>query len=351
MTIEENFKKSFGMEFKDIEEQLRQYVQKFSFLMEKRTLTREYALDRDVRVDKMTDGESQTVLADLLINLGRFEDAEKRLQKAAAGQEIPASAKAALGWVSFLNKRPEMAETRLQEATRVDPGNYRGNLYLARALASKGRQEDALAAYKKAAESGEATAQLYAEIADLYVDMQRDGEAIEAFKKALNLEADNARYFRSVTYAYLRRGEWKFASMSAMTYLRDEGWRDDSSPYMVLAGLFGYLHTNSEPDVKRVLTQALERLDKANWPYPVFEYLNGARDSASLIEAAGTDNDKLTEAHAYIGINLAIQDKKDEAATHLSWVVENGNKRFVEYPWAASELKRIVEPEGPSVAK
>jgi hypothetical protein len=53
-----------------------------------------------------------------------------------------------------------------------------------------------------------------------------------------------------------------------------------------------------------------------------------------------TDNDKMTEARAYIGMNLLLSGKTDTAQPYLRWVVENGNKNFHEYLFAKSALER-----------
>jgi lipoprotein NlpI len=59
-----------------------------------------------------------------------------------------------------------------------------------------------------------------------------------------------------------------------------------------------------------------------------------------------TDNDKLTEAHAYIGLDLSLEGRDEAALTHLKWVRENGNRNFVEYPLALGEIARIEARAG-----
>jgi hypothetical protein len=55
-----------------------------------------------------------------------------------------------------------------------------------------------------------------------------------------------------------------------------------------------------------------------------------------------TDNDKKTEAPTYLGMDLLLKEKNDEAKTHFAWIKEYGNKRFFEYPLAVEELKRLT---------
>jgi lipoprotein NlpI len=65
--------------------------------------------------------------------------------------------------------------------------------------------------------------------------------------------------------------------------------------------------------------------------------------------ALATDNDKQTEAHAYLGLDLVHAGKREAAREHLEWVVANGNKDFLEVQLAAAELKRLnAAPASPA---
>ncbi len=69
-------------------------------------------------------------------------------------------------------------------------------------------------------------------------------------------------------------------------------------------------------------------------------YLSGELKEADLFSLA-TDNDKLTEAHAYVGLNLSLKGNTEPALSHLKWVKESGNKNFVEYALALAEIERL----------
>ena len=51
--------------------------------------------------------------------------------------------------------------------------------------------------------------------------------------------------------------------------------------------------------------------------------------------------DKMTEARCYLGVDLSLSGRPQEALPHLRWVQENGNKDFLEYLLALSELHRL----------
>ena len=77
-------------------------------------------------------------------------------------------------------------------------------------------------------------------------------------------------------------------------------------------------------------------------------YLRGDLTADALLAQAGSNNDRLTEAHGYLGMDLLLKDQKDGALQQLRWVQDHGNKRFIEYTLATIELKRI---EGGAQAK
>ncbi|HEX8396510.1 MAG TPA: hypothetical protein VF644_03745 [Pyrinomonadaceae bacterium] len=84
---------------------------------------------------------------------------------------------------------------------------------------------------------------------------------------------------------------------------------------------------------------AAKNTDEKRWAAPAIQYLLGKMTADNLLKLA-TDNDKMTEARAYIGINLLLSGKTEAALPHLRWVVENGNKNFHEYRFAKSALER-----------
>ena len=69
--------------------------------------------------------------------------------------------------------------------------------------------------------------------------------------------------------------------------------------------------------------------------------LSASPRTADELLRLATDNDKKSEAHTYIGMNLRLKGADDEARPHFEWVKEYGNKRFYEYPLAIEELKRM----------
>ena len=85
------------------------------------------------------------------------------------------------------------------------------------------------------------------------------------------------------------------------------------------------------------------------WPFPVFRYLRREIDEKTLL-AAATDNEKMTQARTYLGLDLELAGRTDEVAAQFHWVQERGNKNLPEYDIAVAELKRLPGKTGPPVA-
>ena len=71
------------------------------------------------------------------------------------------------------------------------------------------------------------------------------------------------------------------------------------------------------------------------------KYLRGEIDESKLL-AAATDNDKLTEARCFLGLDMEQKGRKEEALAHFRWVKEHGNPGFYEYTIAQAELDRLT---------
>jgi lipoprotein NlpI len=157
----------------------------------------------------------------------------------------------------------------------------------------------------------------------------------------VRLDPKNPYTYRTRSYLYLRRAYGVMAASDAVNYLKRQGWRDSHSAYMAVAAYLGFTQQRRDnPFAAKVLEDAAARLDATEWPYPVIQYLRREITAEKLLSLA-TDNDKLTEAHAYVGLNLSLAGSTEAALPHLRWVRENGNKNFVEYPLAVEEIGRI----------
>ena len=71
----------------------------------------------------------------------------------------------------------------------------------------------------------------------------------------------------------------------------------------------------------------------------MIRYLRGELDQTAML-AAASDNDKMTVAHFYLGLNLAL-GRYEEATEHYRWVKEHGNPSVFQFTHALAELDKL----------
>ena len=309
-------------------------------------------------------------------NMGRMSDALEPLKTAVRLDPNNAAAHLNLGraLASFRHFDEGLAE--MNEAKRLSPNNAVvhneiGNLL----LQGFGKFDDALAAYIEARRLNPNLPYVHHNIGLLFMKRGRFLEAIPPFEEALRLDPRyrNARYYladaytkthsydkaidswtkfleivpngpdaltnRSWTYLY-EGGHGREAAADARTFLEVHGWQKTTSPYLAIMANLGYREAGLNEEAQSILEEASNKIKTASWPFGIIRYLRGELSAEELLQLA-TDNDKKTEAHAYMGMDLLLNGKNNEAGTHFEWVKEYGNKRFFEYPLAIEELKRL----------
>ena len=307
-------------------------------------------------------------------NMGRLADALDPLTAAVGLEPQNAVAHLNLGITLAALRRPEDAMIELNEAKRLNPQSARIHNEVGNVLHNSFAQiEGALAAYREAARLDSSVPAVHHNIGLMLMRLGRVGEAIEPLNEALRLDPDyrNARYHLSHAYTQLGRYDeaidswtkflelvpngtealhnraWNYmyagrqgaaAATDARSFLRTAGWRDRSSPFMVLVANLGYRQSGAE--ARGILDEAAARLNTAVWPYPVVAYMRGELAADRLMEIADT-NDHKTEAHTYVGMDLLLKGRVQDAREHFVWVRDYGNKRFIEYALALAELGRM----------
>jgi tetratricopeptide (TPR) repeat protein len=307
--------------------------------------------------------------------MGRMSDALAPIRTAVKLAPDNANAHDALGRVLEHSRQFDEALAELREATRLNPNNSSTLNEIGNLLDQVfGKPDEALAAYTEARRLDPTQPFIHHNIGLLLFRRGQYAEAIPSYEEALRLDPKyrNARYFladcytktrqydkaidswtkflelvpngpdalhsRAWTYLYMG-GHGREAAADARTSLDVHGWQRPTAPYLAIIAHLGYREAGMSDEARAILDEAENKL-KTEWPFGAIRYLKGELTADELLQSAG-NNDKKTEAHAYIGMNLLLTDKSDEARTHFEWVKEYGNKRFFEYPLAMEELKRL----------
>ena len=147
-----------------------------------------------------------------------------------------------------------------------------------------------------------------------------------------SLQGTFARFYES--------GMESAANLAMDTALALRQLKDSPAPYPSLYKYAILLKSGGYDAAREFLRGRGDDFVAGVWPAPVYKFLSGERSAAEVVEAAA-DPDELTEAHAFVGLTLLAQGKKNEAREHLRWVVEQGNQGFTEYQLARAEWARM----------
>jgi tetratricopeptide (TPR) repeat protein len=240
---------------------------------------------------------------------------------------------------------------------------------------SFGRTDEALAEYQHARTLDPTVPAVHHNVGLMLMRLGRFAEAIEPLNEALRLDPGyrNARFLLSDAYSRagcyadavdswttflaivpdgpeaLHNRAWNYmylgghgeaAAADAQQLLRTQGWRIEPAPFMALLAHIGYRQAARDADAQAIIEECATKWPASAWPHPIVRYLLGRLPADQLLGAADT-NDRKTEAHTYLGMDLLLKGRPDEARAHFEWVREYGNKRFLEYPLATAELKRL----------
>jgi len=242
--------------------------------------------------------------------------------------------------IQFLSEgRQRDAITAFDKAIQLNPRSAEGYLGRGMAYNETGQNERALKDYDAALALNPQSAETYFNRGNAYSDLGQHERALRDYTEAIRLDPTHsgAVFNRSLASMFLRRAE---TAADARAYVKLKGWKDNRAQYMAIFGAFGDRWAQREIEARQLLDEAAANCNTSAWPYPVIRYLR--RDlSVDDLLAAATDPDKKTEARAYLGLDLVLAGKQDEAVTHLHWVKDNGKKSFSEYAFAVNELGRL----------
>jgi lipoprotein NlpI len=166
--------------------------------------------------------------------------------------------------------------------------------------------------------------------------------AIADYSKVGELDPKNVDVSRALAWIYLYQGKPALAHQKAAAYLELNGLAGDNAPYAIIVGYLGLLKSGESAKSNEFLSGWVKQVKEDAWTTKIIRYFHGEITAAQLL-ALATDNDKLTEAHAYIGEIQLINKATDTAKVHFEWVRNNGDKSFFEYTLAIAELKRLSQ--------
>ncbi|MGB7923856.1 MAG: tetratricopeptide repeat protein [Pyrinomonadaceae bacterium] len=204
---------------------------------------------------------------------------------------------------------------------------------------TEGKYQEALEAFKQSLRLDPKFMGSRFLLGDTYSALGQFDEALTVYNELIRDYPKLPPPYYNRSYTHLMIGNGSSAAADAQAVLSMIGWRNDRSQYMVIVQHFGYRRAGSATDAARALDDAAAKSDDKKWPYPVIRYLRHEITADDLLKSA-TDNQKMTEARAYLGLDLLLSGHAKEALEQFQWVQTNGRKTYLEYRLSLAELKR-----------
>jgi lipoprotein NlpI len=118
------------------------------------------------------------------------------------------------------------------------------------------------------------------------------------------------------------------------------GANGDFGPYAVIVGYLGLRKDGKNREALTFLEYWLKQKKDVAWTTQVLRYFHGDMGEEKLLSLAN-DNGTRTEAYTYLGEIALLNGDLITARRHLTWVVQNGDKDFLEYNLAVADLRRV----------
>jgi tetratricopeptide (TPR) repeat protein len=289
-------------------------------------------------------------LADAYINLDRYPDALATLEKAAA--RFPDDLIILLDHGTALQKHRRDKEAidvlaraekiaRQELAEKPDDPERLNNL--GRALEYQGKLDEARSHYARilelTREGQDHHTYALRNTASTLIKTQKYDEAVGYYRRAYasSKEPGDQRLIALILF-YAGKNEESLAEMDKW-FAANEIASHDGRYLSIHAHLIA-LAVGDKANPAKYLAMA-QQSKATDWPAPCVDYL-ARRISEEQLLALATDNNKQTEARAYIGFRQVFTGNH-AGLDHLRWVAKNGNPHYTETDQAIAYLKRTTE--------
>jgi tetratricopeptide (TPR) repeat protein len=141
MTTEQAVAEAFQTDTAGLEKELQKYVAGHVFQEKVATFERKLEFDSEMQAAPMSEAEAERHLGDLLLHMGRYDEANARLEHAVQLDPQLAGARASLGMLRTRQRRFDEAKEQLRAAVSAGAPNYLAHYYYAYALSREGMSE------------------------------------------------------------------------------------------------------------------------------------------------------------------------------------------------------------------
>jgi lipoprotein NlpI len=173
--------------------------------------------------------------------------------------------------------------------------------------------------------------------------------ALVDLNKSIELDptVQSAYYARAWVNLILKHGDDAYADATKVLSFNQTNAM--IFPGHVLIAYFGLRQAKHDAEANTFLNAWTPKLLSSSWTMQIVRYLRREVSEAQLVSSASGSRARV-EARTYIGLDEALDGKKNPAMTNLLWVVSNADRRTFEYSLAMAEIRRL-ETATPMPAK
>lgn len=300
---------AFGTDAAGLEKELRNYVGGHVFQEKVATFEHKLDFDSEMRAAPLAEAEAERYLGDLLLHMGRYDEANARLEHALQLDPQLADAHASLGMLRTRQQRFEDAKEQLRAAVSTGATNYLAHYYYAYALSREGMGDSGLVkgyapetvramrdSLRKAIELRPDFPESYSLLAFVHmVTGEELDEAVSLISRARALSPGKEYYALILAQLYMRQEKFEQARAALEPLTRDA-----SDPQMRAnaESLMKYVRTMQERNANMKADE--EARAKGGAPPPALT----RREDEGEDDSGGVPNE-MSEADA---LNLAVNE-------------------------------------------
>jgi tetratricopeptide (TPR) repeat protein len=234
-SVDEAFQQAFQTDFATMEKELREYIRRDTYPAQIATFERKLEFDAEMQAAPLAEAEAQAYLGDLLLHMGKYEQAEKVLQAALKLDANLAIAESSLGMLYLQKQNDAEARRHLEHAVSLNSQNYLAHYYYAFVLSREGMSAGNFisnyppetlrtmrAELKKTIELAPNYAEAYHLLAFVsLISGDNLDDAIGAISRAINLSPGEQEYRLTLAQLYLRKQDYALARRTLEAVMRN----------------------------------------------------------------------------------------------------------------------------------
>lgn len=226
-----------------------------------------------------------------------------------------------------------------EQAIKLAPSVAPPYMVRVRAKERLERYEEALADATSTAAPALSESALHRLRGEVYWGLGDNRKARAEFDEAVHAEQLQELALSSRSLFLFSQGDYKQAAVDADKVLSITGLNDSHAAYNAIFAALAHRGAAEDSRATEIMKQVKSHVSDP-WQQKLVDFVAGDLPADELLKEA-TDANQKTEANTYVAIAYLQQGKEAQARELLEWVLNNGNRSYLEYPLARALLRGI----------